>query len=450
MEIMNSQDNRRILRIGCSTLVGLAFILFFHAEVIYSILKPILSFLALPDSIRGNLTAVIIYTPLIIAIAIYKIRIPLDAIVLFSCIYVYFFITFLVHPEYEYVLTRSIDGAWDKVLRPDQGLYAYLFIRLVKDIRKTEKYFKIIAFSRLFFHFCEFVILRRQGYVLVRKVTGDFVQRKYSLALGYELLVPTLIFLYYALKQGRKLYFGCFLFGLVMITIIGSRGPFFCIAILLIIYVLKNVKINRRYGILIALILITFTLIYIFYDRLLIFLISIMKKYNISLRTVEMVLNGNIITELSGRDKLWENALRYIRENPIWGYGFLGDRHFQYTIHYSGYSHDIFIEMIVDFGVIIGALLFTWLIISAIKMIIVCNDGEFFAMFLIFMSISCKLITSNTFWSTPQFWGAIAICVNYNIVKSMSKKMDLFSSIDCYSHQRKYMSALATTHKSIL
>ena len=63
--------------------------------------------------------------------------------VFYFTISIFFLLTIFIYPEYKYWYERNDFGVWNYVLRPGNGLFIYLFIRLVdnpKRIKNTIKY----------------------------------------------------------------------------------------------------------------------------------------------------------------------------------------------------------------------------------------------------------------------------------------------------------------------
>jgi hypothetical protein len=407
------------IKLSRKNFASFAFILFFNAEPIYSMLKPVLEWISLPE-IRGNLTALIILIPMLLLIVSSRNSLPVDFFFLLFTLVVFFLITYLLHPEYKYVFMRPIDGVWDGAFRPDQGLYAYYFIRIFDNPKDIKRNLKIVAFTRLAFHIFEFYLASNRGYWVIRNAAGQMVEKEYGLGFGYELLFPTLIFGYHAIREANVKNMLLSLVGATLMLIAGSRGQFICIAIFLVIMLFTYAKPKKLVLCGSVLLLAAIFIVFIGWDVISNTIISLLERFNVPSRTLNMLITGTIgIT--SGRDILWGNAVSKIQENPF-GYGFMGDRHFQVYTHFSGYSHDIFLELWIDFGVIVGTGIILILLIGAIKMLFCCKDDDWRGLFIIFFSVSCQLIMSKTFWRSPYFWAAIAITVSYNFIhKKMSK-----------------------------
>lgn len=192
------------------------------------------------------ISLMIVYIPLLFAMMEWKKMRPLDFLAILLSILFSFLFTIIIHPEYEYWYTREFYGVWDYVLRPDNGLYIYLFIRLVDDPKEILKCVKLSAWPIYFYMGFRLMKALQQGYWLEEGSKGQAIHMPYNLSFGYDLLLFTLVFLYSALEERKATdYFGAAV-GLLMILIGGSRGPMLNIAIFLSYIFVSNCKIQKR------------------------------------------------------------------------------------------------------------------------------------------------------------------------------------------------------------
>ena len=124
-----------------------------------------------------------------------------------------------------------------------------------------------------------------------------------------------------------------------------------------------------------------------------------------------MILEGSI-TDENGREIIWQTVIAAIKKGNILGYGVYGDRPFVFPVHYVGYSHNLFLELIVSFGAV-GVLIILWIIGDAVYMFFFCRDRDWRELYMIFFAISCQLMLSLSFWYVWEFWAAVAIAFRY-------------------------------------
>lgn len=164
----------------------------------------------------------------------------------------------------------------------------------------------------------------------------------YDMSLSYSLLLPS-VFLY----SQRKVYtYFATLLIFVFIVALGSRGA----AVFILIYVLLDtIFYNRK----MLFPLFCFAVLLIAAIPL---LTIILDAYGISSRTLSMLADDNI-TNLTSRDSLYEGSKILILKNPITGIGLWGDRPI-----FGIYCHNLFLEILLNFGAIIGGILIVLLI----------------------------------------------------------------------------------------
>jgi O-antigen ligase len=93
------------------------------------------------------------------------------------------------------------------------------------------------------------------------------------------------------------------------------------------------------------------------YETTLRWLETLAKRLGLSVRIFERLLNGGI-SDSNGRDKIRERVLMKIHQRPAMGNGMYSDR----VLLGGTYSHNIVLELWIDFGVIFGTLLLATLI----------------------------------------------------------------------------------------
>lgn len=325
-----------------------------------------------------------------------------------------FIFTVIIHPEYQYFITRSGYGI-ERVLRPECALYACLFFCLVDNPNKifdVLKKYAILDFVYLII--MEFLPAVIRGYWTDVDYMGRQVHRMYSLSLGYSLLLPTIVFLYIFIRKKNICFLTLSIVGMGIIFVYGSRGALLMIVIfvgLMIISTIIESK-NISYKIIkITGVLMLIVIICIFGKAILNLFIQIFQTLGVESRSLEMLVQGEFMDD-SGRNVIWGTVINAIREGGILGYGVFGDRPFVYPLHYVGYSHNIFLELIISFG-IIGVGISIAIISTSVRMILLCKDRMWRELFIIFFSIACQLILSMSFWYVMEFWAAAAIAHQY-------------------------------------
>ncbi|PKM70842.1 MAG: hypothetical protein CVU93_00025 [Firmicutes bacterium HGW-Firmicutes-18] len=235
-------------------------------------------------------------------------------------------------------------------------------------------------------------------------------QTEYNMSLSYYMLIPTLtmLLIYYQKKQTRSIFF--FFLGLIIILVMGSRGPILCILAFSLIYNLKHIRLviselflNFSYiilGIILAL----------NWKKTILWLLNVFSRFNIHSRTLQSLLIDKI-DFYAGRGNIANKILGIISEKPIFGIGFLGNLT----------SHNIIIETLLFFGVIIGSILLILLTYVIIKSLLYKNNKELSFLIIIFFSYALPDALLNlTIWGKDMFWiyMGLTVCVIRNQVKN--------------------------------
>lgn len=365
----------------------------------------------------------IIYIPvLVLCIISPRKYIKIDFLILWISVILFLGITLLVHPEYEYWYARETYGVWDYVLRFDNDLYIYLFIRLVNDPKRILRNFKISSWIMYLYLGNQYYTAMKVGYWIQVRSDGTQIHSPYNLAFGYNVLSFALVFLYYALKEKKIIDWVAFGVGMLMIFIAGSRGPLLCVLLFLFFYfltVFKESNIGRKSIYVIAFIVIAI-LVWVSYSNILNVIANLLDEFNISSRSFRMLISGNISDD-NNRLPIWNAAINMIKDHPL-GYGAMGTRHVIGNIIIMGHPHNFILEIFIDYGVILGLLLLVCLICGICTNIFSKEREDWRGIFLIFFGRALQLFISGTYWHNIGFMGCIAVGVCSYIDASRNKR----------------------------
>jgi len=100
-------------------------------------------------------------------------------------------------------------------------------------------------------------------------------------------------------------------------------------------------------------------------------------------------------------------------KNGFWGYGAYGDRYVIGRVYWVGYCHNIFLELLINYGWIIGGILCISIVVTSLKMLITCKNESWWICFVIFFVPSMKLLLSGSYWYLEAFWACIAVYLMY-------------------------------------
>ena len=257
----------------------------------------------------------------------------------------------------------------------------------------------LLNFSRIIALISMFLILGITGGVIVGFNDGD-----YSMGLGYASLVP-LLSLMCAFIERRKVYD---LLGIVIVLFLiiayGSRGPLLGVVLFGVYFLIRHLCANKKYFLCIC-VCIGIAILFIFYRSILILLMNILNSIGISSRTLYLTVY-NLFHD-SNRNMLYSQLLNRIVDHPFTIRGINAE----YSV-VGIYAHNIFIELIYQFGIIIGGIAVVFLIIKFLKTVLLKGYGDknLFRWIFFFSSIP-QLMLSSSLWTSLVFWLWFAMMV---------------------------------------
>lgn len=227
------------------------------------------------------------------------------------------------------------------------------------------------------------------------------------------MLLPHVSLMTLSIFREYKLYkIIILLLGLSFMLFLGNRGSVVCYLVLLVVAILhkfQNVSANKRKIIIVIGIGLIMTIMLTnAYDTFTLFLLSKAEKLGMSTRVVLFLRRDfNVVSFDSNRLELQEQLFKAILDRPF-GYGLTGD----FSI-IGGYSHNILLEWLVEFGIFFGSILIIshfLLVISSIRL--AHNWNERSIIWLFFCDFLIMLLISATYLITPEFFFMVGFCVS--------------------------------------
>ena len=234
----------------------------------------------------------------------------------------------------------------------------------------------------------------------------------YSMGFGYACLIPSM-FLILELFKKRNLIGILSLISLVLsIVTVGSRGPLLSLIFYVIILFYKYNASNKRYIKLVvfSLLLVVFCLLL---NPILNNIINLLIRSGIQSRTLSLLARGTI--HLGNRDVIFRTLLDEIVLSPFSIRGINAE----YAI-VGGYAHNLILELIYQFGIIIGSIVVVFIALMVMKTLRLqkLSKDTHAQICLAFMCSSIfALMVSGSLWTMMDFWmwtGAV-IAVNKRI-----------------------------------
>ena len=199
----------------------------------------------------------------------------------------------------------------------------------------------------------------------------------------------------------------------------GSRGGIFSIAVLLLLFFAFR-PLTKNQKILVGFFIILLSGMILFGDSILHIISNIAQSSGIQSRTMEKFLSGNIFDD-SERFIIYGFLIQMLNKNPFFGLGLCGDRYYSTTTNIfwhrseTSYAHNIFIELLVDYGYFFGSILIfliLWLLIKRFlfKMNVEYQEKCFIAIFFVISFI--QLLVSRSYLTETGFFILLALIQN--------------------------------------
>lgn len=277
-------------------------------------------------------------------------------------------------------------------------LFPMFLVGSVIEVKKEDfKYLYWIAI------FVVIISIAYQSY----KISGGDVIKEDNMDFSYKLLPAVLVVvsgMFYNKKKALSIVLG--VAAILTIVLQGTRGPVLCIAIFLIIMLVKKFGILKLIPAILALLVlvIAFSSSEV-YETTMTSIAEFVEDMGMSPRFIEMFLEEELADD-NGRQELHDAILAEIGEHPFKFRGLYADREILNPITGSNnsYVHNIFYELIVDFGAFFGVVIFLAVIISTLVTVIRTKMEKLYLVNLLAMSGFVMLFVSGSFADDPLIY----------------------------------------------
>ena len=225
---------------------------------------------------------------------------------------------------------------------------------------------------------------------------------------SYNLLFSTAYFTLRCMSDfGLKGLFGTAI-GAGLVLIAGCRGALVCYLSAILLYVIFSGSVSRiQKAVSILLLLLMVVVISTFWDEILGIAIELLESMNIDSRTLTMLSNQSFFDD-SGRSAIQKTIMDNIGFLPK---GLYYDR----IVSGGSYAHNLFLELILEFGILLGGLMIAWYCCRMIKSLFVVKR-DLTASVLFYSLIACgflRLMFSGSYLlNEPGFWLLIGMMQN--------------------------------------
>ena len=228
---------------------------------------------------------------------------------------------------------------------------------------------------------------------------------------SYNVLPSVMYLIYWAIiNNGTKNWIIAFAAS-ALPFIFGTRGPIVAIAVFCAIGLIYRFSKIKNIAIKIFLILIVGVLaVYISSGNRILEWAEILSKrfgeIGFSTRIFEFFIEEDL-AYLSGREDLSEAVWKAIKQNAIFGYGFMGDRAI-----ISPYVHNIVLEYWCSYGVFAGSAAIVLTVVMPLKAMFRSKDTDNLWLIIMFTCmVFIKLMLTGSYVYEPYFYLLIGLCV---------------------------------------
>jgi O-antigen ligase len=262
--------------------------------------------------------------------------------------------------------------------------------------------------DNLLFFFALLSFILCAGYSFLTMTTGiviQYVHDNSDMATAYNVLPSVMVFAWKWAEKSTIPRFLLLVISLVYIIALGTRGAllWLIVAIVLLFILYSNGNRNKTWILTVAIL----SLVLIVFGNVLMDYIEILlSKSGFSTRIFEKIQEANFFSSTSRLD-VWKPIIDAIREHLWFGNGIYADRRI-----IGVYTHNIVLELILDYGVIFGSILFIALIFIIIKGFLSCNTkGEKSIILILSLSTIGTLMMSGSYLNDPLLFVLIGISV---------------------------------------
>lgn len=364
------------------------------------------SFIILPF----RLDTIFIYSVFIL-VALFSIKTILKRIRLSSLLFIYvlllaYLVSFLFNSYYyDYYINIGVDF----LIRSVPWLIAAY---AVQDFKLYKKYLYISAIIILVSFIFNLFVFR------VEMIN----ERSYSQYYTYVLL-PTAIILADALYEKISvLNIALLILTIILMLSMGGRGPLACV---FLFFILKNLTLFRldlkKAFINNIPIILLISVANIYFSNILLFLLNVFQKMNFSTRTISGIMEGTLLEDRA-RNRLMKYSLELIGDNFFTGVGIGKDRILLASKMRSTdllseavgwYPHNIFIELLLQFGVVIGCAIILYIIWHLFISVFKSSLKARVDVICIFIGIGFfPLLFSGSYINSSLFFALMGFCLN--------------------------------------
>lgn len=286
-----------------------------------------------------------------------------------------------------------------------------LFFLTFKESKDASKILYKFSLFMLIYYFLIYYL-----YFVNADIEGNFYD-SYGMYFGFVSCLFWVFVLQHAFRYKVTSDYIICIFMALMIISYGSRSVIIIMLSSVITFLFcysDSQNLNRK--VLISLLLLAIACIcYLFFNQIIDFLIKILQNFSNLGRTLYFLKNSSKLSDLDGRDLIWSACVDEILENPFKIRGVGGA--VQVILKRTGtgwYPHNIILEIVLQFGIIIGTFLLIELICSAIRTFCIKDQDEKYIILPFCIMSIITLMLSLTFWECLWFWTFMVLYLEFD------------------------------------
>ncbi len=180
------------------------------------------------------------------------------------------------------------------------------------------------------------------------------------------------------------------------LVILGNRSAALAVIFYIVLYTIKHLDTNRT-KIFLAVILVFGAVFLLKFDQIIDATVKMLDDRGMNSYVLKRIQDGNLL-ESNSREDLLEYYSALVRQRPLLGWGICGG-----WIDSSMYPHNLFLEQLLSFGVILGGLIDVFLIVAYARALISpVRNNEKREAWIIFTAASItRLVSGGGFLNSP-------------------------------------------------
>lgn len=197
----------------------------------------------------------------------------------------------------------------------------------------------------------------------------------------------------------------------MIVLFYGSRGSVLSLLVFLLYCFIKYYSRNRKIELCLLISAVT-GLVYFFWNQIFTLFILATDAVGISSRNLRLLQSSLLTSDTHRSETVYSYSIELIKKHFLFGHGIGADRAVGGGTEY--YSHNLILEVCVNFGVIIGVLIIAYVVSIGIKMLIKVQEKEwvyYFAPF--FVTCMVQVMVSSSLYLVSEFWTFIFIYYAY-------------------------------------